>query len=81
MSGFFSPPGAEGGVLAGRASGRVARHGLVYRVLWWIAMALLCFVAGSVALTLIYRVVPPPVTLENWSVPWARMSPVVKLTP
>ena len=63
MSGFFSPPGAAGGPPGGRASGPVARHGLVYRLLWWVAMALLAFVAGSVALTAIYRFVPPPVTL------------------
>jgi monofunctional biosynthetic peptidoglycan transglycosylase len=38
-------------------------RGLAYRLGWWIARLIIWFLAISVGLTLIYKVVPPPVTL------------------
>ena len=38
-------------------------HGLLYRLGWYLAMASLWFIIGSVAITAIYRFVPPPVTI------------------
>lgn len=55
-------------------------HRLGYRVGWYVAMGALWFVGGSVAITLIYRVVPPPVTLtmifdsHGFSRTWVPMS-------
>jgi len=40
-----------------------ASHGFVYRAAWWLAMAVLAFLAWSVGGVLVYKVVPPPVTL------------------
>jgi len=63
---FFSRPGKD--------------RGLRYRVGWYAAMGALWFVGGSVGITLIYRVVPPPVTLtmladpHGFSKNWAPMS-------
>jgi monofunctional biosynthetic peptidoglycan transglycosylase len=39
------------------------RHGLVFKLVWWLAMALLYFLVASVLMTVIYRFVPPPITL------------------
>lgn len=49
MANFFSRPGKD--------------KGLRYRVGWYVAMGSLWFAGGSVAITLAYRFVPPPVTL------------------
>ncbi len=38
-------------------------HGLMFRALWWLAVAAFYSVLGSVALTAIYRFVPPPLTV------------------
>ena len=38
-------------------------HSLLYRLGWYLAMAALWFVIGSVGLAAIYRFVPPPVTI------------------
>ena len=38
-------------------------HSFTYRLTWLIAMACLWFVVGSVALTAVYRFVPPPFTI------------------
>ena len=40
-----------------------SEHGLAYRMGWWIGRAIIWFLAISVGLTIIYRFVPPPVTL------------------
>ncbi len=39
------------------------RHGLAYRFGWWVSRAVIIFVTGSVALTVVYKWVPVPVTL------------------
>ena len=49
MASFFSRPAAD--------------RSLRYKLGWVAAMGSLCFVGASVALTLTYRFVPPPVTL------------------
>jgi hypothetical protein len=49
MASFFARPKAD--------------RSLRFRLGWYLAMAILWFVGLSVAMTLIYRVVPPPVTL------------------
>lgn len=47
-----------------RSSARpAANRGLAYRISWWIARAVIVFVGGSVALTVLYKFVPVPVTL------------------
>lgn len=40
-----------------------SENGRAYRFGWWIGRLFIWFVVGSVILTAIYRVVPPPVTL------------------
>ncbi len=40
-----------------------SNSGLAYRLGWWTGRVIIWFLAGSVALTAIYRIVPPPVTL------------------
>ena len=40
-----------------------AKHGLAYRLGWWIGRLIIWFVVGSLALTLLYKFVPVPVTL------------------
>ena len=40
-----------------------ADAGFAYNLGWWIARGFIWFVVGSVGLTAIYRLVPPPVTL------------------
>jgi monofunctional biosynthetic peptidoglycan transglycosylase len=42
---------------------RIKSRSLPYRIGWWIGRALIFFVAGSVLWVLVYRFVPPPVTL------------------
>jgi monofunctional biosynthetic peptidoglycan transglycosylase len=39
------------------------KHGRVYRIGWWIGRAIVFFVTGSVLWVLVYRFVPPPVTI------------------
>ena len=51
MASFFSRPGPE--------------RRLSYRLGWGVAMGSLWFVGGTVALTLAYRFVPPPVTMKR----------------
>jgi monofunctional biosynthetic peptidoglycan transglycosylase len=40
-----------------------ARRGMVYRLGWWIGRLIIWFLAISVGLTVIYKFVPPPLTL------------------
>ena len=40
-----------------------AHHGCLYNLGWWIGRLIVWFLAISVGLTLIYKVVPPPITL------------------
>ena len=40
-----------------------SQSGAHYRLGWWIGRLFIWFIVGSVALTVIYRFVPPPVTL------------------
>ena len=40
-----------------------SERGFLYRLGWWIGRAIVWFLAISVGMTLIYRFVPPPVTL------------------
>lgn len=40
-----------------------AKHGTAYNIGWWIGRLIIWFVLGSVALTIMYRFVPVPVTL------------------
>ena len=40
-----------------------AKHGLAYRLGWLIGRLIIWFVVGSLALTLLYKFVPVPVTL------------------
>ena len=49
MAHFLHKPGSE--------------HGALYRLGWWVARVLVWFGILSVALTAIYRFVPPPVTI------------------
>ena len=49
MAQFLHKPGSE--------------HGALYRLGWWVARVLVWFGILSVALTAIYRFVPPPVTI------------------
>jgi monofunctional biosynthetic peptidoglycan transglycosylase len=46
-----------------RSSRPSSGRGLAYRLGWWIGRLIIWFLAISVGLTLIYKVVPPPVTL------------------
>jgi len=46
-----------------RPSRPAAKHGLAYRLGWWIGRAIIWFVVLSVGFTLLYRFVPPPITL------------------
>ena len=38
-------------------------HGMLFRAAWWLAVAFVWFVALSLAIVLVYRVVPPPATI------------------
>ena len=38
------------------------RHGCLFKLIWWPAMALLYFIILSVLMTVIYRYIPPPIT-------------------
>ena len=38
-------------------------HGMAFRLCWWLAMAVLLFIGASIAVTALYGVVPPPVTI------------------
>ena len=66
MASFFSRPGPE--------------RRLSYRLGWGVAMGSLWFVGGTVALTLAYRFVPPPVTMtmlldgHGFNKTWAPIS-------
>lgn len=40
-----------------------SQSGFAYRLGWWLGRLIIWFVVGSFALTLLYRFVPPPVTL------------------
>jgi monofunctional biosynthetic peptidoglycan transglycosylase len=42
---------------------RPTSGGFLYRLGWWIGRLIVWFLVGSVGLTLLYRFVPPPVTL------------------
>ena len=42
---------------------RPGGRGLAFRLGWWIGRLIIWFLVGSVALTVIYKFVPPPVTL------------------
>ena len=42
---------------------RSSRRRLPYRIGWWIGRAIVWFIAGSVLWVLVYRFVPPPVTV------------------
>ncbi len=39
------------------------QHGFAYRLGWWIGRAIVAFVVGSVLMTLLYKFVPPPLTI------------------
>jgi monofunctional biosynthetic peptidoglycan transglycosylase len=43
------------------------RRGWPYRIGWWIGRGIVLFVTGSVLLVLVYRFVPPPVTITMLS--------------
>ncbi len=38
-------------------------HGLVFGLIWWLALALVYFLLASVLITVIYRFIPPPITV------------------
>lgn len=46
-----------------RPSRASANHGFAYRFGWWIGRLIIWFVVLSVGVTLLYRFVPPPITL------------------
>ena len=46
-----------------RPSRATANHGFAYRFGWWIGRLIIWFVVLSVGFTLLYRFVPPPITL------------------
>jgi monofunctional biosynthetic peptidoglycan transglycosylase len=49
--------------LSSKRSKSPTRRGFLYRTGWWIARIILYFLAISIGLTVIYKFVPPPVTL------------------
>jgi monofunctional biosynthetic peptidoglycan transglycosylase len=46
-----------------KPSRSTSERGFFYRLGWWIGRLIIWFLVGSVGLTVIYRFVPPPVTL------------------
>jgi len=55
-------------------------HGLAFRACWWLAVGIVWFVALSVGIVLLYRVVPPPMTMamaldaNGFSKTWVPLS-------
>ena len=59
-----------------------SERGLLYRLGWWIGRLIIWFVVGSFLLTVVYRFVPPPVTLTMLADPngftkdWTSLSDI-----